>query len=950
MVYAKGRHPGAIWRKTDFQIHTPRDAQWNGPHYPGGGSQLEQAREKWADEFVAACLRFGLGAISITDHHDFCFVPYVQRAIARAKAEGSLWLYPGAEVTCNDSVQCLILFDVGTDASMWNRLFGGHLPSIPQTPCDSEALPQTILCGKDVAEFVAGISDDVVLVNQAIVLPHASDEGAHKSMMRQGFHERFKSLSVDGFYSDKAIGRLDPKIVAKIHGKMSAWGTRRRGILPTSDSRIDSFATVGTNDCWVKLGEPSVEAIRQALLADEARITYATPSVPSQRILEMRVNSSLCGDNFQLIINDGFTAIIGGRGSGKSAILEYLRFGLGRSTSDIAAQEGEFQRQKELITQTLVSGYVTLTMERDGVVETWHRSGVQPDVITVTVVGSQPEKITIEAAQQRFRARAFAQKQLSTLLTSARDAAEQITGIAAAEAIDRRQVIELEVGRSKRAVQSSMQKVVDFWAAESAQVTASSAVQDLIRRIAATKKRLEESGLSVENQLILDQAPAFSLARALLQEAKTSLAADVGAVQEVAVRIPSVDLARWEKVGNFDEVSAFIRQAQEGRGSVQAGLASASSALEQIENARRAAEEGFESRFTEFELRHKTALAQQQNLSSLVEEASRLNKELLDAETRERRTQSQVRALQQAEPELEAARGALDEQLRQYRQLLGEAALSVSRMSDGMLKAEVLRESVPRQYLDSMSSLCENHRVRDGQTRCEDRIGVLVDPKSAETWRAFGDRFVRLLKARVQGGGVVPEPSKAVMQELQSLLFELTDQQVRGIYAGLDVSKVAAILTATPGDYISFEYRDRDRYIPFSQASPGQQAAALLNLLLRQEAGTLIIDQPEDDLDNKVIMNIVSLVQTAKRKRQLIFTTHNANFVVNGDADKVVALTPGTAEGTQASQSVLGTPRILIDVDGAIETPDVRKTITETVEGGEKAFELRSRKYQFKIQ
>jgi hypothetical protein len=72
--------------------------------------------------------------------------------------------------------------------------------------------------------------------------------------------------------------------------------------------------------------------------------------------------------------------------------------------------------------------------------------------------------------------------------------------------------------------------------------------------------------------------------------------------------------------------------------------------------------------------------------------------------------------------------------------------------------------------------------------------------------------------------------------------------------------------------------------------------------------------------------------------------------VVNGDADKVVALTPGTAEGTQASQSVLGTPRILIDVDGAIETPDVRKTITETVEGGEKAFELRSRKYQFKIQ
>src|SRR5882757_8763305 len=57
-----------------------------------------------------------------------------------------------------------------------------------------------------------------------------------------------------------------------------------------------------------------------------------------------------------------------------------------------------------------------------------------------------------------------------------------------------------------------------------------------------------------------------------------------------------------------------------------------------------------------------------------------------------------------------------------------------------------------------------------------------------------------------------------------------------------------------------------------------------------QSAGTLIIDQPEDDLDNRVIMRIVELLRKSKSNRQLIFSTHNSNIVVNGDADKVIAL------------------------------------------------------------
>ena len=44
MAHAKGMHPGAVWKKCDFQVHTPRDTQWEGTPFPGGTPELEQAR------------------------------------------------------------------------------------------------------------------------------------------------------------------------------------------------------------------------------------------------------------------------------------------------------------------------------------------------------------------------------------------------------------------------------------------------------------------------------------------------------------------------------------------------------------------------------------------------------------------------------------------------------------------------------------------------------------------------------------------------------------------------------------------------------------------------------------------------------------------------------------------------------------------------------------------
>ncbi|TPL88549.1 PHP domain-containing protein [Mesorhizobium sp. B2-3-12] len=164
MNYPKGHHPGAVWRKTDFQIHTPRDAGWTGGGgLPGGSEEKELAREAWADEFVAACLKRDIGAIAITDHHDIVMYPYVARAIERSHtAKPTLWLLPGMEVTCNDSVQCLILFDQGTPTGVIGRLFG-MMPRVPAPDPHAAKAPQASLCGKDIEDLLGSIFQDDML-------------------------------------------------------------------------------------------------------------------------------------------------------------------------------------------------------------------------------------------------------------------------------------------------------------------------------------------------------------------------------------------------------------------------------------------------------------------------------------------------------------------------------------------------------------------------------------------------------------------------------------------------------------------------------------------------------------------------------------------------------------------------------------------------------------------
>lgn len=118
--------------------------------------------------------------------------------------------------------------------------------------------------------------------------------------------------------------------------------------------------------------------------------------------------------------------------------------------------------------------------------------------------------------------------------------------------------------------------------------------------------------------------------------------------------------------------------------------------------------------------------------------------------------------------------------------------------------------------------------------------------------------------------------------------------------------------------------------------SPGQKSTAIL-LLIMKESKDPLVDQPEDDLDNRFVYDdVVRRLREAKPLRQFLIATHNANIPVLGDAEQIVALDAEEQGGTVSSY---------VRARGSIDDATVRDAAEHILEGGHEAFELRSRKY-----
>lgn len=124
-------------------------------------------------------------------------------------------------------------------------------------------------------------------------------------------------------------------------------------------------------------------------------------------------------------------------------------------------------------------------------------------------------------------------------------------------------------------------------------------------------------------------------------------------------------------------------------------------------------------------------------------------------------------------------------------------------------------------------------------------------------------------------------------------------------------------------------------YRPLSLLSVGQKCTALLSLVLLESPATLLVDQPEDDLDNQFIFDqIVATLRREKERRQFLIATHNANIPVSGDAELIIVLQADERHGWVGDEGI-----------GSIDAESIKQSVERILEGGEIAFQIRKEKY-----
>lgn len=146
-------------------------------------------------------------------------------------------------------------------------------------------------------------------------------------------------------------------------------------------------------------------------------------------------------------------------------------------------------------------------------------------------------------------------------------------------------------------------------------------------------------------------------------------------------------------------------------------------------------------------------------------------------------------------------------------------------------------------------------------------------------------------------------------------------------------------------EHISVNYSVQYDSVDIRQLSPGTRGIVLLLLYLaidKEADRPLVIDQPEENLDPKSIFDeLVPLFREVKRRRQIIIVTHNANLVVNTDADQVIVADCGAHRPDQL-------PKITYR-SGGLENPSIRQQVCPILEGGEEAFKERAKRLRVHI-
>ena len=937
----------ASWRKCDFQVHTPRDPNWHGSRPVGEGEpvqgsgsvatveDVDNERRQWSENLIEQCATKGLQAVALTDHHEMVMVTHVQEAIEarkRADPKFDIWLFPGMELTAKGGTQCLILFDTDV-AEEWRvqaqAALGIALAEVDANAAKASKVTQLDYSYPDIAETLDHVPG---LRGKYIVLPNVSQGGSH-TVLKDGAHKDFSRMPYVGGYLDtgQTIDTLSAKNQTRLSGKDSTWSQKHVYPLPTSDSRSADFRTLGANNTWIKIAEPTAEAIRQAFLGHQSRIRIKQPKLPSFAVIKAEIQDSSILETTDLFLSPEFNAVIGGRGSGKSTFLEYVAFALGRSSYEMPREHySGTERMRDLISDTLISrsGRISLDVQLDNAAFRIVRGpddGYQP---RITYQDKSTQTVSIQHLRRLFPAVVYSQGELADI---GRRGAKEMHLSNLLQFVDpeykrKDDQLESDIKSAKEAVKSAIRAVVENWNLRSTLRKQRTEREALTQRAGALQRTLPS--LSEDDQAIVahfDTANEFN--SKLAQASKHS--------DQMLQRLEAVDMELRNERDLSTELEGTAQFVQRCYRELYAAFGSGISALREDVAAKRdalgVAESKWKAEFQQAVTKRNDVLKQLSDQRTVTEQIIKLREEITKHTNQIREIEEKRRIQGDPAKQLEAALGRLEQFNNERDQRTQEWAATIESLSSGKIKARVTLAADTGEIRDAVEEIGAKTGSHE-MTRNKELSQAFAHASVSDVVGQLRSECLDLLQWRQVGSAFGEQRPKC--EQLMKVLG--ATERIQTMVTNLmDTKRVEAIATAVAKPRIDLHYFDGGQAISFEKASDGQRAAALLFMLLEQPGGALIVDQPEGDLDNRIIAELTDKIHQAKEKRQLVFASHNANLVVNGSAELVGHL---DVNPTGARQVVCA---------GAIDRPEVCSVITSTMEGGEKAFKDRQQKYGY---
>ena len=861
---------GARWWKFDFHTHTP-----------ASDFQGTVTSESWLKAFMDQ----EIDCVAITDHNSGDWIDDLKQKLAKLKENKPDWyrplyLFPGVEISTHSNVHILAIFGCDKNKGDIDGLLGavGY-------PLEAKGSSNAVT-SKSITEVV-----DEITERGGISIPAHADKKKGVFQLQGPTLERV--LENKNTYAMELRDSNHPKPQLYTDKKVQWVEVNGSDTHSFSDDRFGTFT-------WIKMDEPpSIDGLELALIDGVASVNrnmHDDPNLPPEYFIE---DLEICKAKYigrSKPLNCQFSpflnTIIGGRGSGKSTLLEFMRLVLRRDKDIPKTLKEESRRYFDAEEDSLLieDSKISLIYCK-GEMRYRLNWSAKADCPSLEEEKDGDWTSCLGEIKSLFPAYIYSQKQIFELAKNPR----ALIGI-----IDEAPEVDAETFKAQH------RELVNQY-----------------KQIEGKQRELNEK-ITRENRLL---GECHDLTRQIEEIEKSAHEAVLQNYRKREQQLNEFDNLESE----WEEMSRRLAETREGIAPAHFNEQHFSEHTDILSVLRET---------------NKKWLAIRDKLSELVQEAqlvindwsSKKNTadwmQMLEADIKQYESLSTKLKQQGIDP------GRYPQLLTQQKNIQKELDL-ISEYRSRQKELDVEKRVVFEQIAENRKVLSEKRQefltsvLQDNQAVSievklfgEDWEGIEEELRSILQCQDRFDRDIDNLKDIYQrNGGNRIEKLKEAIKCILTGEENAKDGRFATHLKSLPQESVTNLILWFPGDNLKITFGPKNQQI--EQGSPGQKTAALLTFILSYGDEPLLLDQPEDDLDNELIYSlIVQQLRETKSRRQVIVVTHNANIVVNGDAEMVLPLEVGDGE-THVRRAA------------SIQKKEVREAICNILEGGQQAFEQR---------